>query len=108
MSDYEILRTVARQAPLSMGFSRQGYWSGLLFPTPGDLPKPGIKPAPPALASGFFFYHRVTWGTPDTLRQIQRSRAFYRAINCVIKSFLPAMCPQILRGFQPVSHLRYR
>ena len=42
----------ARQAPLSMGFSRQEYWSGLPFLPPGDLPYPGIKPAslmPPAL-----------------------------------------------------------
>ena len=37
--------TVARQAPLSMGFSRQGHWSGLPFPPPGDLPDPGIEPA---------------------------------------------------------------
>ena len=36
--------TVARQVPLSMGFSRQEYWSGLPFPSPGDLPNPGIKP----------------------------------------------------------------
>ena len=36
--------TVARQAPLSMGFSRQVYWSVLLFPPPGDLPNPGIEP----------------------------------------------------------------
>ena len=41
--------TVARQAPLSMGFSRQEYWSGLPFPSPGDLPDPGIKPRSPAL-----------------------------------------------------------
>ena len=41
--------TVARQAPLSMGFSRQGYWSGLPFPSPGDLPNPGIEPGSPAL-----------------------------------------------------------
>ena len=41
--------TVAHQAPLSMGFSRQGYWSGLPFPSPGDLPNPGIKPGSPAL-----------------------------------------------------------
>ena len=40
---------VAHQAPLSMGFSRQEYWSGLPFPSPGDLPDPGIKPRPPAL-----------------------------------------------------------
>ena len=38
---------VARQAPLSMGFSRQEYWSGLPFPSPGDLPNPGIEPTSP-------------------------------------------------------------
>ena len=41
--------TVAYQAPLSMGFSRQGYWSGVLFPSPGDLPNPGIEPRSPTL-----------------------------------------------------------
>ena len=41
--------TVARQAPPSLGFSRQEYWSGLPFPSPGDLPNPGIKPRSPAL-----------------------------------------------------------
>ena len=41
--------TIAHQAPLSMGFSRQEYWSGLPFPSPGDLPNPGIKPGSPAL-----------------------------------------------------------
>ena len=41
--------TVAHQAPLSMGFSRQEYWSGLPFPSPGDLPNPGIEPGSPAL-----------------------------------------------------------
>ena len=46
--------TVAHQAPLSMGFTRQEYWSGLPFATLGDLPDPGIKPAFPALAGGFF------------------------------------------------------
>ena len=47
--------TIARQAPLFMEFSRQQYWSGLLFPSPGDLSHPGIKPAPPSLAGRFFF-----------------------------------------------------
>ena len=46
--------TVARQAPLSMGFSRQEYWSELPFPSPGDLPDSGIESASPALAGGFF------------------------------------------------------
>ena len=41
--------TVAYQAPLSMGFSRQEYWSGLPFPSPGDLPNPGIEPGSPTL-----------------------------------------------------------
>ena len=41
--------TVAYQAPPSTEFSRQEYWSGLPFPSPGDLPKPGIEPGSPAL-----------------------------------------------------------
>ena len=41
--------TVACQAPLSMGFSRREYWSGLPFPSPEDLPDPGVKPRSPAL-----------------------------------------------------------
>ena len=40
---------IARQAPLSMEFSRPEYWSGLLFPSPGDLPNPGIEPGSPTL-----------------------------------------------------------
>ena len=44
--------TAAYQAPLSMGFSRQEYWSGLPFPSSGDLPYPGIKPRSPALQAG--------------------------------------------------------
>ena len=49
--------TVAHHAPPSMEFSRQEYWSGLLFPTPGDLPDPGTEPASlasPVLAGGLF------------------------------------------------------
>ena len=55
MSDSFVTRwTVTHQAPLSMGFPRQEYWSGLPFPPPGDPPAPGIEPASPALAGGFF------------------------------------------------------
>ena len=46
--------TGVHQAPLSMEFSRQEYWSGLPFPPPVDLPDPGIEPVSPALAGGFF------------------------------------------------------
>ena len=45
---FETLWIVARQAPLSLGFSRQEYWGGLPRPSPEDLPDPGIKPASPA------------------------------------------------------------
>ena len=44
--------TIARQALLPMGFSRQEYWSGLPCPSPGDLPNPGIEPGSPALQVG--------------------------------------------------------
>ena len=54
---FATLWTVAHQAPLSKGFSRQEYWRGLPCPPPGDLPDPGIEPTSlisPALAGGFF------------------------------------------------------
>ena len=46
--------TVVHQAPLSTGFSRQQYWRRLPFPSPGDLPDPGMEPVSPALAGRFF------------------------------------------------------
>ena len=60
---FSTVGTVAHKAPLCMGFSRQEYWSGLLYPPPGDLPDPGIKPVSltsSALAGGFFTT-RTTW-----------------------------------------------
>ena len=58
--------TVSCQAPLSMEFSKQEYWSGLPLPTPGDLSNPGIEPA--SLVSpvfkGRFFTTSVTWEAP--------------------------------------------
>ena len=63
MANSATLWTVAHQAPYSMGFSRQEYWSGLPCPPPGDLPNPGIEPASlmsPELAGGFFT-SSATW-----------------------------------------------
>ena len=48
------LWTIVYQAPLFMGFSRQEYWSGFPFSSPGDLPDPGMEPVSPTLAGGFF------------------------------------------------------
>ena len=64
VSDSATPWTVAHQAPLSMGVSRQGCWSGLPSPPPGDLPNPGIEPTSlgsPALMGGYFT-SSATWG----------------------------------------------
>ena len=56
---FEVPWTIARQAPLSMGFSRQDYWSELPFPSPGDLPNLGIEHMSlmsPALIGGFLYH----------------------------------------------------
>ena len=75
------LWTAARQAPLSMGFPRQEYWSELLFPSPGDLPNPEIEPLPPALASGFFTTEPA--GKPDFQGPGISVSTFYRGINII-------------------------
>ena len=61
---FEIPWTVACQAPLSMGFSRQEYWSGLPCPSSGDLPDPGVEPRSPALQQ--ILYHLNHQGSPYT------------------------------------------
>ena len=66
---FATLWTIACQAPLSMGFFRQEYWSGLPCPSPGDLPTPGMEPTSlslmsPALAGGFFTTS-ATWEAPN-------------------------------------------
>ena len=66
------LWTVARQAPLSTGFSRQEYWSGLPFPSPGDLPDPGIKPGSPALEA-----NALTSEPPRKPAQSHRKHQFW-------------------------------
>ena len=85
--------TIAHQAPLSMGFSRQEYWSGLLFPTPEDLPDSGLKPvfpAAPALAGGFFTIS-ATW---EVLY-------LYSCLNRYVCTVCVCVCVQI--GGNPVS-----
>ena len=72
---FATLWTTAHQASLSMGFSRQEYWSGLPGPPPGDLPDPGIEPSflmSPALAGGFFT-NSATWEAPKTISSVQFS-----------------------------------
>ena len=90
------LWTVARQAPLSMAFSRQKYWSGLLSPLAGDLPDSGIKPAfltSPALA-GRFFTASTMWEVQVGLRwSIAKETCSPRARNL---SCIPRRCIKFL------------
>ena len=60
--------TVAHQALPSMGFSKQEYWSGLPFPSPGDLPDPGIEPRSPALQADALSYEPP--GKPESFTEI--------------------------------------
>ena len=65
--------TVAYQALPSMGFSRQEYWSGFPFPSPGDLPNPGIEPGSPALQALLFYHLSYQQGPSLTLRAYSNS-----------------------------------
>ena len=80
--------TVAHQAPLSMEFFRQEYWSGFPFPTPGDRPNPGIKPTTlvsPALA-GRFFTTSTTWETHRDYNKKQQSSASHLPTKVLLHS----------------------
>ena len=82
VSDSATPWTVARQVPLSMGFSRQEYWSGLPSPPPGDLPDPGIKPRSSTLQADF--YHLSHQGSPKV-----GNKHRYNWLCTCLKCFLP-------------------
>ena len=73
--------TVANKVALSMGFPRQEYWSGLPFPSPGDLPDPGIEPMSPAFAGKFF-----TTEQPGKLQNVSTYYQIHANRNCIKKS----------------------
>ena len=117
---FVILWTVAHQAPLSMEFSRQEYCSGSPFPSPGDLPDPGIEPASltsPALASGFFTTsstweaqkHWTKWQKTDIKAQIMSDFTYMKYLGK--KKFKR----KYIRGYRDygkwkvgISHLMFR
>ena len=72
---------VTGQSPLSMGFLRQEYWSGLLFPSPGDLPDPGSKPVSPELAGRFF-----TAEPPGKPEDSSRGYQIFIAVSIICRS----------------------
>ena len=75
MSDSVTPWTITCQAPLSVGFSRQEYWTGLPFPSPGDLLNPGLKPMSPVhlLHCRQILYH---WATKEARMNLQRLELF--------------------------------
>ena len=72
---FETPRPVTYQASQSMGFSRQEYWSGLPFPSPGGLPDPGIEPRFPTLQADSL--PNELWGKPPVAREINRAIFFF-------------------------------
>jgi len=88
---FATLWTVACQAPLSMGLSRQEYWSGLSCPPPGDLPDPGMEPVSlmsPALGGGFFTTS-ANWETQNVVTIYDFS------VSLIVKGkkYLWPLCP---------------
>ena len=82
------LCTVARQPPLSVGFFRQEYWSGLPFPPPGHLSNPGVKPMSPVpyvLAGGFFLTTELP-GKPPSRRIKTDKHKFYHVNSKIPKN----------------------
>ena len=86
---------VACQAPLSMGFSRQEYWSGLPFPSPGVLPDPGMEPASIFWLVGWFFTTSATWKPQLAVPQCQNAHRLHFLIHSMRK------CLVLSRGSQP-------
>ena len=106
------LWTIARQASLSMGFSRQKYWSGLPFPSPGDLPNPGIEPTSlmsPALA-GRFFTTSATWEPQSASQSVVTDslRPHWLACQAPLSMKFPRQeywsgCHSLLQGIFPIQ-----
>ena len=78
--------TAAYQAPLSMGFSRQECWSALPFPSPGDLPDPGIEPGSPALRADALLSEPP--GKPKSVTKTHQSKSLLIGFYCM-KNVLP-------------------
>ena len=100
-------RTMAFQAPLSMRFSKQEYWSGLPFPSPDNLPNPGIEgmslTSPAAALAGRFFTTSTTWEAQKPSLETSFNFCFhvFKLYFCIYFSFLLAL----LCGMQDLSSL---
>ena len=85
------LWTVAHQAPLSMAFPRQEYWSGFPFPSLGHLPDPGIEPVSPAITDGFFIAEPL--GSPNTGRgEVNEGKNCLPVNSSEVAQSCPTLC----------------
>jgi len=101
MSDSATPCTIARQAPLSTGFSRQEYWGGLPCPSPGDLPNLGIKPGSPALQANSLPSEPPR--KPNLIKERLKDHNTVRIILC--KVFLHKKCLEGNIKSSPNSYL---
>ena len=125
---FATLWTVAHQALRSMGFPRQEYWSGLPFPSPGDLPKLGIKPVSPTAPAGgrwigrWILYYWAYWEAPgkvhefissslSSIQSLSRVRLFatpwiaaYKASLSITK-YRSSLKPMCIESVMPSSHV---
>ena len=108
MSDSFASQTVAHQAPLSMRFSRLKNWSGLPFPSPGDLPKAGLKPGSPALQADSLLSEPP--GKQKTLKLIQMysSQVICTRLFLKGKTIVPLtpVTGALRRGWEELPHVR--
>ena len=96
------LWTVAHQAPLSMRFPRQKYWSGLPFPTPRDLPDPGMEPTSPVSSTlaGDFFTTEPS-GKLSSVQSLSRVLTLYDPTDCSVSGFpVPLYLPDSLSSLK--------
>ena len=97
---------LARQAPLSMGFSRQDYWSGLPCPPPGNLSYPGVKPESlmsPALAGGFFTTSDTWEAQPISLVSLSAPKLSSPISHWAVWRGSQHMYPETRMGSKPCS-----
>ena len=106
MSDFSvILWTVAHQSPLSMGFPRQEFWHGLSFPSPGDLPNPGIEPTSPVLEGRFFTTEppESPLLTISSLHSLSHVQLFVTPWTAAYQASLPIINSRSLLKLMPIK-----
>ena len=96
--------TVACQTPLSMGFSRQEYWIGLPFPSPGNLPNPGMEPWSPALQADALSSEPPSYRTIALISHA--SKVMLKILQARLQQYINCELPDVQAGFRKVTGTR--